>query len=80
MKRVTWIALASFLSLALPLCAAETAQPPITNVGFMENPPKELKEKFPMCDAFLKVEWIDKEKKVGYSEYEFYNQGKKSAA
>lgn len=44
--------------------------PNISNIGFMENPPKELKEKFPMCDAFLKVEWIDKEKKIGYSNYE----------
>lgn len=52
-------------------------RPSVSNIGFMENPPKELKEKFPMCDAFLKVEWIDKEKKVGYSEYEFYNQGEK---
>ena len=49
----------------------------ISNIGFMENPPKELKEKFPMCDAFLKVKWFDKENKVGFSNYEFYNQGKK---
>jgi hypothetical protein len=50
----------------------------LTNIGFMENPPKELKEKFPMCDAFLKVEWIDKEKKIGYSRYDIYNRfGKK---
>lgn len=49
----------------------------IRNIGFEENPPKELKEKFPMCDAFLKVEWIDKEKKVGYSHFDFYIKGKK---
>ncbi len=49
----------------------------VSNIGFMENPPKELQIKFPMCDAFLNVEWIDKENNVGYSEYEFYNQGKK---
>lgn len=30
-----------------------------------------------MCDAFLKVKWYDEENSVGYSEYEFYNQGKK---
>lgn len=42
----------------------------ISNIGFMKNPPKALKEKFPMCDAFLKVEWIDKEKKIGYTHYE----------
>lgn len=51
--------------------------PALTNIGFMRNPPKELKEKFPMCDAFLKVEWIDKEKKIGYSNYEAKIKGKK---
>jgi hypothetical protein len=54
-----------------------TATPAFTNIGFMKNPPKELKEKFPMCDAFLKVEWIDKEKKIGYSRYDVYRDGKK---
>ncbi|MDY0384574.1 hypothetical protein [Trichlorobacter sp.] len=28
------------------------------NIGFMKNPPKELKEKFPMCEQFLDVKWI----------------------
>ena len=28
------------------------------NIGFMKNPPKELKEKFPKCDQFLDVNWI----------------------
>lgn len=51
--------------------------PDISNIGFMKNPPKALKEKFPMCDAFLKVEWIDKEKKIGYSSYDLYRAGKK---
>lgn len=50
----------------------------LTNRGFMKNPPKELKEKFPMCDAFLDVEWIDKEKKIGYSTYDLYKDGKKN--
>ncbi len=49
----------------------------LTNRGFMKNPPQELKEKFPMCDAFLDVEWIDKEKKIGYSTYDLYKDGKK---
>lgn len=57
--------------------ASKNVASDISNIGFIKNPPKELKENFPMCDAFLKVEWIDKEKKVGYSEYELYNQGKK---
>jgi hypothetical protein len=44
----------------------------------MEIPPKALKEKFPMCDAFLKVEWINKEKKIGYSNYEAILKNKKN--
>lgn len=54
-------------------------RPSVSNIGFMENPPKELKEKFPMCDAFLKVEWIDKEKKIGYSHYEAVIEEKKKS-
>lgn len=52
---------------AVSTSADETS---VSNIGFMENPPMELKTKFPMCDAFLKVEWIDKKKKIGYSNYE----------
>jgi hypothetical protein len=81
-----WIALCmkSFLALVLGVMAQQihaeepkdkSAVPVLTNIGFMKNPPKELKEKFPMCDAFLKVEWIDKEKKIGYSRYELYGEG-----
>lgn len=54
---------------------AEPIKPNITNIGFMKNPPQKLKNKFPMCDAFLKVTWIDKKKKIGYSEYNLYNHG-----
>ncbi len=54
------------------------AAPDATNSGFMKNPPKVLKEKFPMCDAFLKVTWIDKEKNIGYSHYDFYIGNRKS--
>lgn len=64
-----------FLVMASPQIFAgelgnKNVAPDISNIGFMENPPKALKEKFPMCDAFLKVEWIDKEKKIGYTHYE----------
>ncbi|OHB60593.1 MAG: hypothetical protein A2167_07980 [Planctomycetes bacterium RBG_13_46_10] len=56
----------------------EKGNPVPENIGFMENPPRELKEKFPMCDAFLNVEWINKEKKIGYSNYEVIIKGKKT--
>lgn len=72
-----------FLVLASPeLFAGEfgnkNVAPDISNIGFMKNPPKALTEKFPMCDAFLKVEWIDKEKKIGYSNYEAIVKNKKN--
>lgn len=50
---------------------------PITNIGFIKNPSKKLKNKFPICDAFLQVDWINKEKKIGYSIYDLYKNGKK---
>ena len=77
MKRMAWIVLALLQIITLPLCVAETTQPAITNIGFIANPPKELKEKFPMCDAFLKVEWIDKAKRIGYSHYDAVIEDKK---
>jgi len=68
---------------SVPACAdekiinKEKGNPVPENIGFMKNPPKELTEKFPMCDVFLKVEWIDNEKKIGYSNYEVIIKGKK---
>ena len=44
----------------------------LSNIGFMKNPPRSLTEQFPMCDAFLKVKWIDKKKMIGYTHYEAY--------
>jgi hypothetical protein len=46
----------------------------ISNMGFESNPSPRLKAKFPMCDAFLKVTWIDKKKNIGYSHYEYYGK------
>lgn len=42
----------------------------IKNIGFLPNPSNELAGTFPMCDAFLRVEWIDVEKRIGYANYE----------
>jgi hypothetical protein len=62
--------------LLVPIVSADEieviTQSSIENIGFVKSPPLELKEKFPMCDAFLKVTWIDKEKKIGYTEYDLY--------
>lgn len=63
-----------FICISSPLCAEEkkvvTPKPILDNKGFIKKPTKSLQEKFPMCNAFLNVEWIDKEKKIGYSNYE----------
>ena len=47
----------------------EAAQPVASNVGLMLNPPPALKARFPMCDVYLNVEWIDKEKRIGHTHY-----------
>ena len=61
---------------AAPSNAAENeatnATPKIDNVGFMKNPPKELVDRFPMCDAFLNVKWIDEDRAIGFSKYTLY--------
>lgn len=55
---------------------AGSANKDMSNVGFVENPPRELKQRFPMCDAFLKVDWIDKQKSVGYTTYDAIVKGR----
>lgn len=55
----------------------EKGTPVPENIGFMKNPPKELTEKFPVCDAFLEVEWIDKKYNTGYTNYEVIIKGQK---
>jgi hypothetical protein len=73
----------AMLLLALPtsILADETAgenpAPAVSNIGLEKNPPDSLKKKFPMCDAFLKVQWISKQKQIGYSEYETPLRGRK---
>lgn len=70
MSRVVLITFAFMALLSPPLLAGDAAKPKFSNIGFVKDPPKELSDRFPMCDAFLKVEWIDKDKKIGYSHYE----------
>jgi len=82
MNRISCIALGCLVFVSSHLFAAGESETVIaksagSNIGFMENPPKELTEKFPMCDVFLKVKWIDKGKMIGYSHFDFYVDGKK---
>ena len=50
----------------------------ISNIGFEENPPSVWVKRYPMCDKFLKVKWVDKDKKIGFSKYEIYKNGIKN--
>jgi hypothetical protein len=50
--------------------APEKSARAVSNIGFEKNPPAALKQKFPMCDEYLKVQWITKKKEIGYSEFE----------
>lgn len=45
------------LSIATPQYAM--ADECTDNVGFRKNVPEELKQRFPLCDLFLDIEWID---------------------
>ncbi len=62
-----------FLLCYCPVLAENSpAEPPATilnNIGFIQNPGT-LHKKYSMCEAFLKVEWIDTKKKIGYTQYE----------
>lgn len=62
------VCLASFISLlSAPILSAE---PDMGNIGFIKTPSHKLKAKFPMCGVFLKVDWIDKNKKIGHTTYQ----------
>lgn len=42
------------------------------NIAFMKNVPKELRQKFPMCDEFLDVTWIDPQRYIGKMKADIY--------
>lgn len=78
MKQIICTVLILWLAVSSRLYATESIPSAVTNSGFIENPSKELKNRFPMCDAFLKVEWIDNARKIGYASYEVIMKGKKA--
>lgn len=49
--------------------------PAISNIGFMKDPPKEWRKQYPMCDAFLRVTWLNKDKRIGYSTFSYFTDG-----
>ncbi len=42
------------------------------NVGFRKNVPPELRQKFPVCDEFLDVKWVDPERYIGLARVDYY--------
>lgn len=50
------------------------------NIGFMKNSPQELRAKFPMCEEFLDVQWLDKKYMVGYATYDAFVRRKPAAS
>lgn len=88
MKQVQWpsgsfrqLCIAAALALGC-LSVARSAEPnaekEIQNIGFMKNPPPELKAKFPMCEEFLDVQWLDTKYMVGYATYDAFVRKKPS--
>ena len=46
------------------------------NRGFIKKLPLSLKERFPACEEFLDVTWIDEENRIGYANYDIYSLGR----
>lgn len=42
------------------------------NIGFMKSHTVELTARFPMCEKFLDVKWLDKKYMVGYATYDVF--------
>jgi len=42
------------------------------NIAFMKYVPKELREKFPVCDEFLDIKWIDPKRYIGKMQANIY--------
>lgn len=66
-RLLTVVILAVILLLPTLLSAEE-----YKNIGFKKGVPKELKQKFPICDEFLDVKWIDKKRYIGKLKTNYY--------
>jgi hypothetical protein len=64
------------LLLALLLLPSLSRGQTFDNVGFMKNVPPELRQKFPVCDEFLEVKWIDPKQHIGRMRVTEYQNGK----
>src|SRR5208283_3995138 len=67
---VSWLLLL-IISLVPSLSRSQT----FDNVGFRKNLPRELRQKFPMCDEFLDVKWIDPKRYIGRVRMDLYTGG-----
>lgn len=69
-QRILTVVILAVILLLPTLSSAEEYK----NIGFKKNVPKELKQKFPICDEFLDVKWIDI---TGKLKIEYYENGEK---
>lgn len=76
-KRILWVMILLVVLLLPSLSSSEEYK----NIGFKKDVSKELKQKFPMCDEFLDVKWIGKNKgedadigKIMIERYEYYEK------
>ncbi len=70
MNRIASILFSCITFISCPAMSSEETSSDMSNVGFMKSPPKEIVGKFPMCDAFLDILWLDKKDILGYAHYE----------
>lgn len=57
---------------------SDTGSKKFTNIGFIKSPSNELKKKFPMCDEFLDIKWVSREKGIGEVRHDIYKDGKQA--
>ncbi len=76
MRRIAQMLTLFGLSIALVHADAPPPSRALTemsNSGFVANPPEAWNKQFPMCDAFLKVTWIDRKKKIGFAHFDVFD-------
>ena len=66
---------AVFLLLFLASVSLSSAQE-YKNIGFKKDVSRELRQKFPMCEEFLDVKWIDAKRYIGKLKADYYRDNK----
>jgi hypothetical protein len=67
--RSSFLLLCSFMTCIMPFPSFSQDHP---NMAFKKNVPQELRTKYPLCDEFLDVNWIDAKRYIGKLKYNQY--------